>query len=79
MSSVSRAWEDIKREGQNAFTSVQNAYNDILVHGRLMDRASMLYSDHLLDPDVRAEYDQYLDETKKDIPDPEPEDLEPWS
>ncbi len=78
MSSVSRAWEDIKREGQNAFASVQNAYNDILVHGRLMDRAS-LYSDYFLDQDVRAEYEQYLDHANRDIPDPEPEDLEPWS
>jgi hypothetical protein len=79
LSTAGRAWEDIKREGQNAFQSVGNAYNDILVHGRLMDRASMLYSSYFLDQDVRQEYDQYLDHANKDIPDPEPEDLEPWS
>jgi hypothetical protein len=78
LSTASRAWSDIKREGQNAFESIGNAYQNILVHGRLMERVD-LYSSYFLDQDVRQEYDQYLDHANKDIPDPEPEDLEPWS
>ena len=76
-----RAWEDVKRDViQNAFDDISQSYQDILIRGHLMPNRfverDIAEAEFGLD---NKEYDYYLDQSNKDTPDPEPEDLEPWS
>jgi hypothetical protein len=75
---MAKAWDDMKRTAQSAFNDVANSYQAILIRGHLMPNRNIerdiAEGEYQLD---RAEYDRYLDQSKKDIPDPEPEPPEP--
>ncbi len=62
-------WEATKQEAQSAFSQIGTAYQDILIHGRLMAHGSMDRSNALNLEIAEGGYHQI----EKAPPEPEPE------
>ena len=81
---VWRLWPQSKIFSDNALDSIAQAYKDSLQDGYFLPHRNIerdiAESKYALDVDQwldREEYNRYLDEARKGIPEPEPEDLEP--